>query len=107
MVPAANLLNCFSFIHTCYVTATNIFYSNKADLRLLEEMGLTPDESIRQKTPSLRAVGWAVVAAQRMQKMCADWASNVQVQQSLLRKLDQVRGGGGREVRLRCGCGQR
>lgn len=80
--------------YLCDVDA-NMHYSNKADLRLLEEMGLTPDESFRQKKTSIRAVGWAIIATQRMQKMRTDWASHKQLQDSLLRKLNQVRGVGG------------
>jgi Pericentrin-AKAP-450 domain of centrosomal targeting protein len=44
----------------------DIDFSNKADLHLLEEMGIYPDRAIRQKRPKLRSVGLMMVAIARM-----------------------------------------
>ncbi|KAG8629839.1 hypothetical protein KVT40_001458 [Elsinoe batatas] len=47
---------------------------NQADLRMLEEMGITPDVAVREKRPSLKAAGYAVVAMVRMKRMKEAWA---------------------------------
>ena len=75
--------------------------SNKADLRLLEEMGITPDRTIREKKPSLRTVGWMVVATVRMKRMQESWAANRQLHQSLMKKLEEVRKRRGKRAILR------
>ncbi|KAF4556296.1 putative spindle pole body protein pcp1 [Elsinoe fawcettii] len=49
---------------------------NKADLRILEEMGITPDLNVRERRPSLKAAGHAVIATIRMKKMQEAWAGN-------------------------------
>lgn len=72
--------------------------SNQADLRLLEEMGITPDRSFREKRHSLRTVGLAVIAMARMQKLKTAWASNKQVHESLVQKLEGMRRAKGRSV---------
>jgi hypothetical protein len=66
-------------------------YSNKADLKLIEEMGITPDISIREKKPSLRTVGWMVIASVRMKKQQQEWAGNKKLHDSLVKKLEQMR----------------
>ena len=65
--------------------------SNQADLRLLEEMGITPDISFRGKKHTLRTVGLAVVATVRMQKMQKAWAVNKDLHESLLKKLEGMK----------------
>ena len=65
--------------------------SNQADLNLLEEMGITPDRSFRQKKHSLRTVGFTVVACLRMQKLQQSWAGSKQLQETLLKKLDGMK----------------
>ena len=65
--------------------------SNKLDLKLLEEIGLTPDISFRQKKHSLRTVGLSIVACVRMQKMREAWAGSKKLQESLLRKLEGMK----------------
>lgn len=69
--------------------------SNKADLKLLEEMGITPEESMREKRPSLKSVGVAVIATIRMQRMRERWAEHKRVQESIVRKLEGMRKGAG------------
>lgn len=66
-------------------------YSNKADLKMLEEMGITPDMTIRERRPSLKAAGQAVIAAIRMKKMQRAWAGNKKLHESLLKKLEAMR----------------
>jgi hypothetical protein len=71
--------------------------SNAADLHLLETIGITPDATIREKKPSLRTLGFAVIASLRMQKMREAWAGNKKVQDALVRKFEAMkRGKGGR-----------
>ena len=72
--------------------------SNQADLRLIEEMGITPDVSFRRKKHSLRTVGVAVVACVRMRRLREAWAGNQKLQESLLRKLEGMRRGIGKTV---------
>lgn len=68
-----------------------MIYSNQIDLALLEEMGITPDISIRETKPSLRTVGLAVMACVRMQKLQQAWAGNKQLHESLLKKLEGMK----------------
>lgn len=58
---------------------------------MLEEMGITPDVTVREKRPSLRAAGLAVVATIRMRKMQQAWAGNKKLHESLLRKLESMK----------------
>lgn len=67
--------------------------SNAADLKLLEEIGFTPDATIREKKPTLRTVGFAIIASIRMQKMREAWAGNKRVQEALVRKFEGMRRG--------------
>nr|POE99332.1 hypothetical protein CFP56_52725 [Quercus suber] len=69
-------------------TCTN---SNQVDLRLLEEMGITPDITIREKRHSLKTVGLMVVACVRVQKMQQAWAGNKKLHESLMKKLEGMR----------------
>jgi hypothetical protein len=64
----------------------------------LEEMGITPDISIRQKKHSLKTVGLAVLASVRMRKLQQDWASNKKLHESLLKKLDGMKRKPGKTV---------
>lgn len=65
--------------------------SNKEDLRLIEEMGIKPDIPQRKSKATLRTVGMAVIAMVRLKKMQLSWAASKKLQESLLRKLEQVR----------------
>jgi len=73
-------------------------HSNSADLRLLEDIGITPDATIREKKPSLRTLGFAVIASLRMQKMREAWAGNKKVQEALVRKFEGMRRGKGKSL---------
>ena len=65
--------------------------SNKEDLKLIEEMGITPDVSYHVHKPSLKTAALAVIAAQRMQRLSKDWAGNRKVHAELVRKLEGMR----------------
>lgn len=65
--------------------------SNKADLKMLEEMGITPDLTIRQRKPTLKSVGLMVIATVRMQKMQQAWAGNKKLHEALMKKLEGMR----------------
>lgn len=58
---------------------------------MLEEMGISPDRTVREKKPTLKTVGTAVVAMLRMQKMAAAWSENKKVHESLLKKLESMK----------------
>jgi len=44
----------------------SIDFSNKANLLLLEQMGIYPDAAIRAKRPKLRSVALSFIAVARM-----------------------------------------
>lgn len=77
---------------------TNFFHSNLADLELLEEMGITPDISFREKKHSLRTVGHAVIACVRMRKMREAWEGNKKLHESLMKKLEAMKRTQGRII---------
>ena len=56
-------------------------------------MGITPDITIRERKHSLKTVGLTVVACLRMRRMMQAWAGNKRLQESLLKKLENMRGG--------------
>lgn len=58
---------------------------------MLEEMGITPDYSFREKKHSLRTVGLAVIASVRMQKMSQAWAGNKKLHETILKKLEGMK----------------
>jgi hypothetical protein len=60
-------------------------------LKLIEEMGITPDVSIREKRHSLRSVGLMVIASVRMRKMQMEWAGNKKLHTALAKKVEQMR----------------
>lgn len=76
----------------CILTIFFLQRSNKADLRLLEDMGITPGPATRQKRVSLKSVALGVIATIRMQKKSAAWAGHRRVQESLLKKLEGMKG---------------
>lgn len=64
-------------------------------------MGITPDISFREKKHSFKSVGLTVVACLRMQRMRDSWAGSKRLHESLLKKLEGVRGGRGKQARGR------
>ena len=67
--------------------------SNQVDLQLLQDIGIEPDISIREKKHSLKTVGLSVIACVRMRKVREAWAGSKALEESLLRKLDGMRKG--------------
>ncbi|KAI9844909.1 MAG: hypothetical protein M1837_005195 [Sclerophora amabilis] len=64
---------------------------NKLDLELIEEMGISPNRSVRNKTPRLKSVVFMVMATVRMRKMKQEWAGNLKIKESLLKSLELTR----------------
>ena len=91
---------CTFFVTYYHIMQEHILtiHSNKADLRLLEEMGVTPDQTIREKRPTLRTMGWMVIAILRMQRMASQWAGNKKLHESLLKRLEMMRRGQGKKI---------
>jgi len=73
---------------------------------MLEEMGITPDHAVREKKPTLRTVGLAVMATVRMQKMQAAWAENKKVHESLVKKLESMKRTQGQSAKKRIASGR-
>jgi len=57
-------------------------------------LGLTLDTTVRDegKRVSLKSVGLAVLATVRLQKWALDWAGSKKLRESLLRKLEGMKG---------------
>lgn len=73
---------------------------------MLEEMGISPDRTVREKKPTLKTIGTAVVAMLRMQKMAAAWAENKKVHESLLKKLESMKRSQGQGIKKRITSGR-
>ncbi|KAK3079387.1 hypothetical protein LTS18_004985 [Coniosporium uncinatum] len=71
---------------------------NQADLRMLEDMGITPDQSFREKRHSLKSVGLVVVAGLRMTRMSGEWAASRKLHESLMKRLESMRRQGRRSA---------
>lgn len=69
------------------------FPSNKLDLHLLSEIGVTPDRrpSAPRKRPTIRIVSLMIIAGVRMKKMQKQWAAQKTVQAQLGKKLESLR----------------
>lgn len=67
------------------------FCSNHAGLQMLEEMGIVPDRSVREKRPSLKSVAYAIIAGVRMKRLKEEWASNVKTKEKLSATAAQTR----------------
>jgi hypothetical protein len=66
---------------------------NRMDLRLLEEIGITPDTEVREraKRPRLRTVVWALIFCERARKAAEMWREKRKVQDALARKVEAMR----------------
>jgi len=73
---------------------------------MLEEMGITPDHTVREKKPTLRTVGLAVLATVRMQRMQVAWAENKKVHESLIKKLESMKRAQGQSTKKRIASGR-
>jgi hypothetical protein len=70
---------------------SNTINSNKEDLKLIEEMGITPDVTHHARRPTLKSVGLAVIAVNRMRKFSEGWAAHRKVHVQLVQKLESMR----------------
>lgn len=86
-----------SWLFRRVLAANIIYYSTKASLNLVAEMGITPDESYHQRRPSLKSVGLAVISTIRMRRMKDDWEKTKRVHESLTKKLESMRRSGARQ----------
>jgi len=66
---------------------------NKADLRLIEEMGISPDRSFRERArkPSMRIVALAAVFCERAKRAAQEWKEKRGVQDALVRKWEGMK----------------
>ncbi|KAH0543998.1 hypothetical protein FGG08_001765 [Glutinoglossum americanum] len=64
---------------------------NHADLRMIEEIGISPDRSIRERRPRMRSVIWLVVSCVRMRRMQQEWGASKKLHASLAKTMEQVR----------------
>jgi hypothetical protein len=58
---------------------------------MIEEMGISPDRSIRERRPRMRSVVRLVIACVRMKKMQQEWAGSKKLHASLVKTMEQVR----------------
>ncbi|OBT63344.1 hypothetical protein VE03_07246 [Pseudogymnoascus sp. 23342-1-I1] len=70
---------------------------NQADLQILAQMGITPDRTTLPPRPSLRRVGWMVIACVRMKRGAEAWAKSRKVHERIVGKFEGMRraSGGG------------
>lgn len=54
-------------------------------------MGITPDITIHERRPTLKAAALAVVASIRMRNFAASWAQSRKIQEQLKMKLESMR----------------
>ena len=59
-------------------------------LRLADNLRRNAGKQERKKRPSLRAVGFAILASCRMKKMSEEWAKQKKVREAVGRKLEGV-----------------
>ena len=58
---------------------------------MLEDMGIIPDRSIRERKPSLKSVVYLVIAALRMKHLKDKWAGQVKVKQKFVTSALQMK----------------
>ncbi|RQM07594.1 hypothetical protein DH86_00002040, partial [Scytalidium sp. 3C] len=64
---------------------------NKADLQLLQQMGITPDTTFHQRRRSLRSVVFMITATVRMRKGAENWAKSRKIHEKLVSSLEVMR----------------
>jgi hypothetical protein len=72
--------------------STLTLHSNLSNLKMIEEMGITPDRSVRVHKPSLRVVGKLVLFCVRARKASEVWGENKKLHESLVKKVETMRG---------------
>jgi hypothetical protein len=65
---------------------------------MIEEMGISPDDKIRSRRPTLRTAALSVIFCLRARKASQQWAESSRMQQSLVRKMQAIRGNGKRMI---------
>ncbi|WBW72568.1 gamma tubulin complex linker, pericentrin/kendrin Pcp1 [Schizosaccharomyces osmophilus] len=64
---------------------------NKLNLRLLQKIGITPDNAVRKKRLTFKSVTILICSVQRMKRMSYDWQKQLEVRQSLQRAAEKAR----------------
>lgn len=65
--------------------------SNKADLQMLQQMGISPDRTIIEKRPTLRVVALMVMASLKMKKGAKEWAKSRKVHDRLVERVEVMK----------------
>lgn len=60
-------------------------------------MGITPDITIHERRPTMKAAALAIIATIRMQKLADGWAQNRKIHDQLKQKLESMRRASGRK----------
>jgi Pericentrin-AKAP-450 domain of centrosomal targeting protein len=74
--------------------------SNTSNIRMIEEMGISPDPKVRRK-PSLKAAAQAIVFCSRLRKASQAWAEQRKMQDALVQKMESIRAHGGKRFAIR------
>ncbi|KAF2433794.1 hypothetical protein EJ08DRAFT_647087 [Tothia fuscella] len=69
---------------------------NQADLKLIEEMGITPNREIRDRRPTLKTVAQMFIFCHRTKKLSGQWGESKKIHKELVKKLEIMRGRTGR-----------
>ncbi|KAK9452616.1 hypothetical protein V1511DRAFT_536341 [Dipodascopsis uninucleata] len=81
-----------AFLKRFFLLQINSFEScNKANLYLLEQMGIYPERKYRNRRPKLKSVVCMVVAAIRMRNLSQQWSEHQQQRNMLSRSLQSLR----------------
>ena len=59
---------------------------------MLEEMGIVPDRTIREKRPSLKCVVHVIMASMRIKRLKDEWARSLKVKEKLIASAAVTRG---------------
>ncbi|EPY52161.1 pentrin Pcp1 [Schizosaccharomyces cryophilus OY26] len=64
---------------------------NKLNLRLLQKIGITPDNAVRKKKLSFKSVTILICSIQRMKRMRSEWQKQLEVRQYLQKAAEKAR----------------
>lgn len=73
--------------------------SNASNIRMIEEMGISPDPKMKRK-PTLKVAAQAVIFCLRIKKASEGWAEHRRTQDVLLQKMEATRARGNGIKRL-------
>ncbi|CCJ31274.1 unnamed protein product [Pneumocystis jirovecii] len=68
-----------------------LIFSNQANLRLIEKMGIYPDRSIQQNRITLKVVILVVIIIERMKKLSVEWSKQTKIKEKLFKSLLLIR----------------